>query len=70
MMWSSRTPPAWDSHVDGAAALVKMRGETNFHVSLSCDLFRFVRRSVVSPASCLLQHLSVLKYIFFFFNRL
>ena len=46
-MWASDTPPAWGVHVDGARALIKLRGISDSRSSLSRGLFRFVRKSVV-----------------------
>ncbi|KAI3573532.1 C6 zinc finger protein [Fusarium oxysporum f. sp. albedinis] len=40
-------PSSWGAHVDGAAALVKLRANSNLHSLLSRHLFCFVRKSVV-----------------------
>lgn len=40
--------PAWGTHVDGAAALVKTRGNENFSTPLACMMFLFIRRNSVS----------------------
>ncbi|KAL5319376.1 hypothetical protein ACEPPN_012427 [Leptodophora sp. 'Broadleaf-Isolate-01'] len=37
--------PAWGTHVDGAAALVKNRGSENFSTPLACMMFLFIRRN-------------------------
>jgi hypothetical protein len=47
-MFDSNTLPAWGSHVDGAAALVKIRGHMELTSPLSRSLFSFVRKNVVS----------------------
>ncbi|KAM5357465.1 hypothetical protein ACJZ2D_016231 [Fusarium nematophilum] len=40
-------PSAWGAHVDGAAALVRFRGGSKVHSSISRGMFCFVRKSVV-----------------------
>ncbi|KAH6971224.1 hypothetical protein BKA56DRAFT_636125 [Ilyonectria sp. MPI-CAGE-AT-0026] len=47
MVWSSSEPPEWRAHVDGAAAVVKLRTENKLHTSVSHSMFFFIKKSVV-----------------------
>jgi hypothetical protein len=47
-MCDSTTLPGWGMHVDGAAALIQVRGHGMLNSPLSRSLFFFVRKSVVS----------------------
>ncbi|KZL67593.1 C6 finger domain protein, partial [Colletotrichum tofieldiae] len=47
MLRDPDTTPAWGAHIDGAAALVKFRGISEVHSSVSRSMFWFIRRSVV-----------------------
>ncbi|KZL80607.1 c6 zinc finger protein [Colletotrichum incanum] len=47
MLRDPSTTLAWGAHVDGAAALVKFRGISEAHSSLSRSMFWFVRRNLV-----------------------
>ncbi|KAH7127954.1 C6 zinc finger protein [Dactylonectria estremocensis] len=46
-VWDSNEPPAWGAHVDGAAAVMKLRTKNKLHTSVSRSLFFFIKKSVV-----------------------
>ncbi|KAH7176944.1 C6 zinc finger protein [Dactylonectria macrodidyma] len=46
-VWGSGETPAWGAHVDGAAAVMKLRTENKLHTSVSRSLFFFIKKSVV-----------------------
>ncbi|PVH79815.1 C6 zinc finger protein [Cadophora sp. DSE1049] len=45
--FNSEALPAWGTHVDGAAALVKNRGTENFSTPFACMMFLFIRRNAI-----------------------
>lgn len=45
---TNRTMHAWSKHIEGATALVRMRGSTQFHDPLGLSLFRAIRTEIVS----------------------
>jgi hypothetical protein len=51
IMFDSKALLAWGAHVDGAAALVKMRGYEALSSPVSRSIFFFVRKNIVRPAS-------------------
>jgi len=46
-MFDSEALTAWGSHVDGAAALLRVRGKELLTTELQCKMFLFIRRSAV-----------------------
>ncbi|KUJ19673.1 uncharacterized protein LY89DRAFT_580739 [Mollisia scopiformis] len=45
--FDSETSSAWGSHVDGACALLRFRGQEKLSTPLQCNMFLFIRRNAI-----------------------